>query len=457
MEIAKIQVTGVTAVPVACEPIPRGIIGAQVRFEYADPLWDGLTKTVVFKGASVADTLNAGELVTIPAEVAARAGHTLYVGVYGVDAENNIAIPTLWADLGRIQGATETSGEEAAEPQLPVWAQLDARVAKLEEEPAGSVDAEEVQQILEEYLEENPPVGIPGEKGATGPQGESGKDGVSVTHSWDGTVLSVTSASGTSSADLKGEKGEAGTAGKDAKIVAQDTAPEDTSVLWVDTTDESGTEQAFANPLYGKTIVFHGDSICAGSGDTLGGYGKIIADRNGMSYQNIAVGGATITAEMYSQTSGNAYHWISRTIGNMDETADYAIVEGGLNDAWHASPMGAISDGFDSTLDDTTYYGAFESMLKQLILRFPGKKIGYIAVHKRAPDFDSRSTGDYYTAAVECCRKWGIPVCDLNTSVPPLGHMDFFIPTYTLDGSHPTVEGYSKYYCDKIEAWLKTL
>lgn len=35
-----------------------------------------------------------------------------------------------------------------------------------------------------------------------------GKDGVSVTHSWNGTTLTVTSASGTTSADLKGEKGD---------------------------------------------------------------------------------------------------------------------------------------------------------------------------------------------------------------------------------------------------------
>lgn len=36
-----------------------------------------------------------------------------------------------------------------------------------------------------------------------------GIDGISVEHSWDGTVLTITSASGTSSADLKGEKGDA--------------------------------------------------------------------------------------------------------------------------------------------------------------------------------------------------------------------------------------------------------
>lgn len=43
----------------------------------------------------------------------------------------------------------------------------------------------------------------------------SGADGISVTHRWDGTVLTVTSASGTSSMDLKGEKGDTGAAGND--------------------------------------------------------------------------------------------------------------------------------------------------------------------------------------------------------------------------------------------------
>lgn len=44
--------------------------------------------------------------------------------------------------------------------------------------------------------------------------GKDGQDGVSVTHSWNGTVLTVTSASGTSSADLKGDKGDTGADGK---------------------------------------------------------------------------------------------------------------------------------------------------------------------------------------------------------------------------------------------------
>lgn len=39
-----------------------------------------------------------------------------------------------------------------------------------------------------------------------GPQGEAGQQGTSISHSWDGTVLTVVSASGVSSVDLKGER-----------------------------------------------------------------------------------------------------------------------------------------------------------------------------------------------------------------------------------------------------------
>ena len=63
---------------------------------------------------------------------------------------------------------------------------------------------------------EQGPQGIQGEPGPQGGQGErgpAGVDGVSATHSWNGTTLTVTSASGTSSADLKGEKGDTGERG----------------------------------------------------------------------------------------------------------------------------------------------------------------------------------------------------------------------------------------------------
>lgn len=159
MELAKIRVSGVRAAAVYCLPIPKGIIGATVRFEYTDPMWDGLSKTVVFRGAAVKDVVNAGEVVTIPPEVVAQPVGSLCVGVYGVDAENNIAIPTLWADLGRIRGAADPSGDETTDDSLPVWAQIQAEIEELREQGGGSVSEETVRQMVDEYLAENPSTG----------------------------------------------------------------------------------------------------------------------------------------------------------------------------------------------------------------------------------------------------------------------------------------------------------
>lgn len=58
------------------------------------------------------------------------------------------------------------------------------------------------------------PKGDTGEQGPKGDTGENGADGISVTHKWSGSILEITSASGTSSVDLKGEKGEKGDKGE---------------------------------------------------------------------------------------------------------------------------------------------------------------------------------------------------------------------------------------------------
>lgn len=209
------------------------------------------------------------------------------------------------------------------------------------------------------------------------------------------------------------------------------------------------------NPLKGKVISFNGDSICYGAGSS-GGYGKIIADKNKMIYENIAVSGATIKAETYSDNIPK--HWICRTVNNMRADADYAIFEGGVNDG--KGNLGVLSVGYEAELDDTTFYGAFESMLKQARERFKGKKIGYIFAHKCTESFSS--SGDEYNpyyAAKKCLEKWGVSYLDLNTECPPLAFIPSLKEMYTHngDGWHPNDLGYRTYYVPKIEAWLKTL
>ncbi len=230
------------------------------------------------------------------------------------------------------------------------------------------------------------------------------------------------------------------------------------------------------NPIYGKKISFNGDSICEGVGYP-GGYGRIIAERNCMEYQNLGIGGGGVSSAVYA-SDGTPRYCISRGVANMDKDADYAIVEGGVNDSshnqLHGTPeLGELSEGYSGPFDDTTFIGGFESMLKQLTVRFAGKKIGYIAVHQCSGKFRPRITyggeDNFYIAAKACCKKWGVPFLDLTVSVPPVSYfraklggdpaLDFLSEESTKnnDGCHPNEYGYISYYCDKIEAWLKTL
>lgn len=134
MEIARADVTGVRARAIVYRPIPVGMIGGTVRFEYSDHLWDGLNKTVVFQAGDITkDVVNPGELVVIPPEITRQVRRNVLVGVYGTDSQQNLVIPTLWATIGRVQDATSPSGDTSTDESLPVWAQLQGMIGNLDD------------------------------------------------------------------------------------------------------------------------------------------------------------------------------------------------------------------------------------------------------------------------------------------------------------------------------------
>lgn len=104
-----------------------------VRF---DASWDGLTKIAVFTdGYHSIDVPEAqwdGDTFPVPASVAAKAGATVQLGLYGTDGET-VALPTVWCSLGVVQEGTNPSGAENLEPDSPIWAQVLARQDALEE------------------------------------------------------------------------------------------------------------------------------------------------------------------------------------------------------------------------------------------------------------------------------------------------------------------------------------
>ena len=206
--------------------------------------------------------------------------------------------------------------------------------------------------------------------------------------------------------------------------------------------------------LHKKKVTFDGDSICAGAG-FLGGYGKIIAERNNMQYHNLGVGGGTITANTYS--GDYARHWICQSVVNIDPNSDYVILEGGVNDSSLKVDLGEISNGYSAALDEATFCGAFESMVKKCYANFPSAKLGFIFPHKMTSGY--YEGGAYYEKAISILHKWGVPYIDLTRLAPPLNDISALRNafTYNSDGWHPNEDGYKAFYCDKIEEWMKSL
>lgn len=234
------------------------------------------------------------------------------------------------------------------------------------------------------------------------------------------------------------------------------------------------------NFLYKKVAVFDGDSICAGIiKDGILPWANIIGDRNSMEYYNYAVGGGTVTAEVYND-AGKPRHWISRTIDlihSEHENLDYLILEGGTNDAdlLINSPerFGELSAGdYSGEYDDTTFTGALELLFYKAINYYPTAKLGYVIAHKMGKpeegygaDYKRRK---FFLRIIEVCKKWGVPYIDLWECAPLCSklkcHHD---PELTkaennergkmyIDSQHLGNAGY-RLVSDKIEAFMRQL
>ena len=111
----------------SAELLTGGMIGAQVVFDFSDD-WAGLHKTAVFTNGKVTidvlESLWDGCICTVPHECLAQPYTRLRVGVYGVNGTGSLAIPTVYADCGVIHVGADPSGDEGADPTLPVWEQI---------------------------------------------------------------------------------------------------------------------------------------------------------------------------------------------------------------------------------------------------------------------------------------------------------------------------------------------
>lgn len=257
----------------------------------------------------------------------------------------------------------------------------------------------------------------------------------------------------------------------------------------IDAINTAESAKDYFNPLFGKTAVFAGDSICEGYnfGDTEDAYAGRVANKNNMTYKNFGVSGTTLTEKLaYRSDTGAEKPSISYKIDEMYAeypNADYIIIEGGTNDA---DLMGSRLNGeiperfgtftvndFSGNYDRETFCGALESILYRATQYWKGKKIGYIVAHKMGinkPGYtaEKHNRRAYFETAIQICNKWGVFVlnlwddCLLNPSLP-----NMYTPGITweenanlgslyADGQHLLPAGYD-YIADIIDNWLKSM
>lgn len=148
MEIAKIQINSAYAKAIRrIESIPANLIGGYIVLEYADNLWDDLSKTVVFRNTMGAckDIVSNSTIIKVPHEVLEQVGGELEVGFYGVSADDTIAIPTFCTKLGTVRKSADPCGDESTDPSLPVYAQLLMRIEGLEKNGVGKTGPQGIQ------------------------------------------------------------------------------------------------------------------------------------------------------------------------------------------------------------------------------------------------------------------------------------------------------------------------
>ena len=217
---------------------------------------------------------------------------------------------------------------------------------------------------------------------------------------------------------------------------------------------------AESGPLFGKKVLFAGDSICEAQCEwhdpvyarTIGWAGRILQSY-GMSGLNAAISGASVSDCRGSNTVYQQLARFART------DYDFVILHGGVNDAWDSAAVGTMAAGFDGPFDTSTFAGGLETLLQFAKSHCGEAVIGYIANFQLPASEIGRLSdmSEYFDVAAQICEKWGVAYLDLyndedlNTRVLKVNTTEC-LP----DHIHPNSEGYNR-LAPIIGEWMETL
>ena len=265
-------------------------------------------------------------------------------------------------------------------------------------------------------------------------------------------------------------------AGQFLRVSSVDTSGKVTAVEAIDlvdndTSSEEITDSTIArSALYGKKIVYDGDSICESrTGSTAnngGGYAKIIADMVGGTYENKAVSGAALTSTPTDKT----YHSVVDSLSDLPTDGDLYCFEGGYNDFCRDVEIGTCDDAdYTGDVDTNTICGAMERIFRYCLSILIGRPVCFVIVHKcqsagHAANGTGKTFKDYRDAMIQVCEKYSIPYYDAFTKSGLNGWNKAQSNTYltaningTGDGTHPNEQGYKRYYVPQLIALFESM
>lgn len=149
MPLTTIMIGKALAAVTENETLTSGMINAKIKFEFSEDWTSNISKTAIFTAGDVTkvvlDSYWENNVCSIPQECLAKSDEILMVGIYGADNANVVAIPTVWATVGKIRKGYE-GYEDVSTGALPIWAQVQSAAAQSATAAKNAQDAAEAAQ-----------------------------------------------------------------------------------------------------------------------------------------------------------------------------------------------------------------------------------------------------------------------------------------------------------------------
>ena len=190
--------------------------------------------------------------------------------------------------------------------------------------------------------------------------------------------------------------------------------------------------------LYQSSVLFSGDSISYGSDQRA--WASRIGEKYSMDFVNASVSGASVS------TCRGSNRMLAQLEAYQNQTFDYVILHGGVNDAWDEAPVGAVTDSFQTAdFDTATFAGGLEELFYYCRQYFEDARVGFIINFQFHSDIVYGKLGDmseYVAVTKTICDKWQIPYLDLYNNAELTAALKVDTTEYLADGVHPNAAGY---------------